>query len=231
MTILGFNKARYLIIHSYLCKNKCWMSVVHLSPYVTCCWKVMGDLILYQNCGMWKLCFLCVWKLLPYLDLDLSRFWFSQWLVWRFASCSVAWCSQLDYTVLSQMTVIFFMFHSCRFWSIEIISWLNSVFVLCKHVAKLYMDVDILYSKYNFKVVYLYNSFMRIMSYQYSFIVQKLFFFTSTTIPVHFRWDMSSFNNAPFSLFWLSILLLLCIHHPFSIMYVVIACSCLSYEL
>jgi len=140
---------------------------------------------------MWKLCFPYVWKSLPYLDLDLSKFWFSQWLVWWFAtSCSMMWCIQLDYTVLSQTTVICFMFHSCKFRSVEIISWLSSVFVLWKHVAELYMDVDILYSNYNFKVVCLYNSCMHIISYQYSFIVQKLFFFTSTTIPVHFRWNV-----------------------------------------
>jgi len=72
---------------------------------------------------------------------------------------------------------------------------------------------------------------MHIISYQDSFIVQKLFFFTSTTIPVHFRWDVSSFDNAPFTLFWLPILLLLYILHPFSILYVVIGCSCLSYEM
>jgi len=60
-----------------------------------------------------------------------------------------------------------------------------------KHVAELYVDVDILYRKYNFKVVCFYNSFMHIISYQYSFVVQKLFFFTSTTIPVHFRWNVS----------------------------------------
>jgi hypothetical protein len=52
-----------------------------------------------------------------------------------------------------------------------------------------------------------------------------------SSLALHFRWDVSSFDNAPFSLFWLPILLLLCIHHPFSIFYVIIGCSCLSHEL
>lgn len=116
--------------------------------------------------------------------------------------CSVTRCSQLDYTVLSQRTVICFMFHSCKLRSLEIISCLSSVLVLWQHVAELCMDVDILYSEYNFKVICLCSSFMQIINYKYCFIVQKLFFFTSTTIPIHFSQDVSAFVIAPFSLFW-----------------------------